>query len=116
MSEHQRGSSNPDWRGGSYIEPEKGYRMVRCPAEFASMARQNGYVLEHRLVVAQHLGRCLCHVEVVHHQNGQILDNRFENLRLYQDHRTHYIDRHAAQIGAENSRTHRTDWRHRRPA
>ena len=102
------------YAGGRYVEPGKGYVMVRCPHEFQQMARQNGYVLEHRLAMARHLGRCLKAGEVVHHLNDDLEDNRLENLRLYSSHQEHYIAEHAQEIAAENSRTGRTNWRKKR--
>ena len=82
-----RGEANPAWRGGvTYKRPKGNYvgpRYVRCPQEFLAMARSDGYVMEHRLVMAQRIGRPLLRMEVVNHINHDPRDNRPENLELY---------------------------------
>lgn len=60
---------------------KKGYRLVYAPDH--PMAGRNGHVLEHRLVMAEHLGRPLRKDEEVHHRHGVRSDNRIENLELW---------------------------------
>ena len=43
---------------------------------------KNSYVLHHRAVVENHLGRLLGADEVVHHKNENKKDNRIENLEV----------------------------------
>jgi hypothetical protein len=45
-------------------------------------ASKHGYVMEHRVVAEQTIGRRLTPGEVVHHKNGIKDDNRPENLEV----------------------------------
>jgi hypothetical protein len=77
------GPGNGSWKGGRIKHPS-GYMMVWVHPDslFASMRIRTGYVMEHRYVMAQSLGRVLHRNETVHHINGDRTDNRLENLQL----------------------------------
>jgi len=44
--------------------------------------KKSKWKLEHRFIMEQILGRELSHTELVHHKNGDTLDNRVENLSV----------------------------------
>ena len=58
------------------------YYAVRCPLKFSSMADKNGYVMEHRLLMALYCGHPLCKNELVKHIDGNTLNNEIGNLRI----------------------------------
>jgi hypothetical protein len=96
--EKMTGPNNPAWKGGvTYFRKRGNYKSikyVRCPRAFKSMARKDGYVMEHRLIVARALGWPLLRVEVVHHANHGPQDNRLENLELFASNRDHKLYEH----------------------
>jgi hypothetical protein len=102
LKERFTGPSNPSWKGGVTYRRRRGnyvsVRYVRCPPEYAAMARTDGYVMEHRLVVARHLGRALSRAECVHHINHDPLDNRLENLMLFASNQDHKLFEGGAAI------------------
>lgn len=74
------GAKNPSWRGGRYTDRD-GYVLLHCPGH--PHTRENGKVLEHRLVMEKHIGRYLDPDEVVHHIDGNRSNNAISNLELY---------------------------------
>ena len=63
---------------GQYVS--KGYIQIPCKEH--PSANRDGYVLLHRLVMEEAIGRYLSTNEIVHHINGCKTDNRIENLKL----------------------------------
>ena len=92
----ERGSGNRCWKGGRVKAGDGSYIAVKLQPNdfFYLMANTNGYVLEHRLIVAKALCRCLLPWEIVHHRSGFAKDdNRYpETLQLLPHIKYHIID------------------------
>jgi hypothetical protein len=78
----RRGARHHAWQGGKHTRNGYVFVSITKDSPYSSMAISNGYVMEHRLVMAQHLKRPLTKNETIHHINGNTQDNRIENLQL----------------------------------
>jgi hypothetical protein len=71
-----------NYRGGTITK--QGYRLIYILQSERNVhaCKSDGYELEHRYVIENAINRKLEKREVVHHINGNKLDNRIENLQL----------------------------------
>jgi ribosomal protein L32 len=81
------GAENNRWNETKKTKTKSGIRVyVTSDHPFLPMAHKcakNGHaILEHRLIMATHLGRCLESWEVVHHIDGDNCNNSLDNLVL----------------------------------
>lgn len=82
------------WKGGKHLKA--GYVLVYDPSHPNS--RSNGYVLEHRKVMEEHIGRFLSKKEIVHHINEIRDDNRIENLCLFKSNGEHISNTQTGKV------------------
>lgn len=68
-------------RKSSGSKDRHGYKQIYCPEN--PNARKDGRVMEHVVVMSEHVGRPIRKGETVHHRNGIRDDNRIENLELW---------------------------------
>lgn len=95
----ERRENHPLWKGGRVMTND-GYIAIRIASDdfFFPMTtrkaklKNGGYVLEHRYIMAKHLGRNLSSWEIVHHKNGIKTDNRIENLELSSSISQHIVE------------------------
>ena len=78
----QKGDKHPSWKGGRYVDPH-GYVMINVK----SGRPKNGsgwdnYKKEHVVIMEENIDRLLKKGEVVHHIDGDKLNNLLENLWL----------------------------------
>jgi len=76
-------NSKPTKRAEGRIFTSQGYVWIKKPDHpNSNKCHPKGYILEHRLVMSDFLGRPLKKDEIVHHKNGVRDDNRITNLEL----------------------------------
>jgi hypothetical protein len=82
-TEFKKGQPNKFYGHISYQIPRKNgnkYKLVYKPNH--PRRDHRGYVREHRLVMEESIGRYLLPSEVVHHIDGNTLNNSLDNLEL----------------------------------
>jgi hypothetical protein len=75
-----------------YAYTANGYIMTKVPKH--PLANGRGYVYIHRIVMEKHLGRVLLKEEVVHHKDGNKMNNKIGNLVLFRttaEHTKHHL-------------------------
>lgn len=92
----KRGADNPNWKGGRAVI-DGGYIYVKCPEDHPHPT-SNGYILEHRLVMEEKLGRYLLRTEVVHHRDKNKHNNLIENLEVFSSNAEHLAHELKGQI------------------
>jgi hypothetical protein len=91
-----------NWKNGT--SRCRDYMMVKIDYDspYYCMVNKSDYVMEHRLVVAESIGRPLTKSETVHHINGDKLDNRIENLQIHHNNHGTGVVYKCADCGSHN--------------
>lgn len=84
ISKTLKGRKSPNFKVGYYINP-KGYKFIWINEKIK-------YIREHRYVMEKHIGRKLKPYELVHHKDGNKINNSIENLEImsFSAHSTHH--------------------------
>lgn len=104
------GENSSSWKGGKKLN-KKGHVLILKKGH--PLADKTGYVLEHRYVMCEHLGRILTPKEIVHHKNHIKTDNRIENLEIMSN-AEHTILHHKGQKRSKETRLKISEARKRR--
>jgi len=90
MSKAQTREKSHRWNGG-FNRDANGYLLFKVPegCKFSSMKNCDGYIKVNRLLMAEYLQRPLTSEETIHHINGDVTDDRIENLRLFENRGKH---------------------------
>lgn len=75
------GEKHYAWKGGRLVDKD-GYILVQAK-NHPFRRKHTPYILEHRLVMEESLGRMLLPTEVVHHIDGNKQNNSIENLTVF---------------------------------
>ena len=85
ITQSLKGRKPTNWKGGKIIN--KGYICIYKPNH--PFSTSHGYIREHRLVMEKYLNRYLKPSEHCHHINRIKLDNRIQNLMIFNSNSAH---------------------------
>ena len=71
---------NSNWKGGRGIDP-RGAAWVYVPGSSDGIIKAHT-ISEYRLIAAKKIGRPLLDNEIVHHIDGDVTNNDFENIQV----------------------------------
>lgn len=77
-------------------------------------ASEYGYIFEHRLVMAELLGRPLLPSEVVHHKDRNKANNAPDNLELHESHSQHIREHMTSDVARDRGRSAREAYKAKR--
>ena len=83
------GKDTANWKGGRAIEKKKYTSYMRIKFPLHSRSHSDGYVYEHILVVEKALGFQIGKDAVVHHVDGNGLNNDLSNLMVFRNQAEH---------------------------
>ena len=107
-----KGERHQQWKGGRHKTTDGYIEVWLSPNDFFSpTANKDGYIKEHRLMMARHLGRNLHQWEIVHHKNHIKDDNQIKNLQLVSADKHNKITLMEARIAKLESEVRLLKWR-----
>lgn len=111
-SQKTKGQNNPRYR------PIGSKRIHICRGRqywFIKIADPNIWAYEHRFIMGKHLGRSLSAKELVHHKDGNGLNNSIDNLQILSTsghNKNHFTITSWSKLYNECRRCHSTEYRH----
>ncbi len=100
----RKGKKTGPWKDHTYSTQIDRHGYVRCYARLHPYSNGRLMMLQHRMIMENHLGRALSPDEHVHHRNGDRATTRLENLEVHS--RSQHFSMHGQPTTEHPERTH----------